>query len=68
MTLWPGTNGVTLGEHICTHLLWLAPGASLELAAKPLGNVAVAARRAILACGKREGEQKNKSLTRANMA
>ena len=42
----------------CTHLLWLAPGASLELAAKPLGNVAVAARRAILACGKREGEQK----------
>ena len=41
----------------CTHLLWLAPGASLELAAEPLGNVAVAARRAILACGNRESKK-----------
>ena len=46
-----------MAESTLTHLLWLAPGASLEFAAEPLGNVAVAARPAILACGG-EGKQK----------
>ena len=39
----------TLLTQLSTYLLWLTPGASLEFAAEPLGNVAVAARPAVLA-------------------